>query len=152
MSSRAIPKEAQRNGNELHIVIPSSIEYVGPIMSFLNALFRNKGIDDSAIANVVTAVIEAIANAITHGNHSDLRKKIDILILAHQNILSIEVQDEGAGFDVSTLPDPLAPENILKPSGRGIFLIKAFMDSVAFDFSGTGTRLLMKKVFARSIE
>jgi serine/threonine-protein kinase RsbW len=140
------------NENELHIVIPSSIEYVGPIMSFLNALFRNKGIDDAVVANVVTSVIEAIANAITHGNHSDLHKKIDILIAAHQNILNIEVQDEGNGFDVATLPNPLTPENILKTSGRGIFLIKAFMDSVAFDFSGIGTRLIMKKVFERSIE
>lgn len=148
----AVAPKKKKTDNELHLVIPSNIEFVGPIMSFLYALFRNKGIEEPIVSNVVTSVIEAIANAITHGNKGDVRKKIKIGIVVHQNILNIEIQDQGRGFDVSTLPDPLSPENMLKPSGRGIFLIKSFMDSVSFDFAGRGTRLKMQKVFDRNIE
>ena len=137
---------------ELNIVIPSSAEFVGPIMSFLYALFKNKGIEENVVSNVVTSVIEAIANAINHGNKADLTKKIAISVCVDRNKLNIEVQDEGEGFDVTMLPDPLAPENLLKPYGRGIFLIKAFMDTVDFDFDGKGAKLIMKKVFDRSIE
>ena len=137
---------------ELHIVIPSSTEFVGPIMSFLYALFKNKNIEEPAVSNVVTSVIEAVANAITHGNNADINKKIEIIIYVHQKSLRIEVQDEGKGFRVNSLPNPLAPENLLKPCGRGIFLIKSFMDSVEFDFKRKGTRLIMKKEFSQNIE
>jgi serine/threonine-protein kinase RsbW len=137
---------------ELHIVIPSSTEFVGPIMSFLYALFKNKNIEEPVVSNVVTSVIEAVANAITHGNNTDIHKKIEIIIYVHEKSLRIEVQDEGQGFSVESLPDPLAPENLLKPCGRGIFLIRSFMDSVEFGFQSNGTRLVMKKEFDRRIE
>jgi serine/threonine-protein kinase RsbW len=148
--------ENETKGNrmvkELNIIIPSSKEFVGPIMSFLYALFKNKGIEETVVSNVVTSVIEAVANAINHGNRADLNKKIEISVCVDRNKLNIEVQDEGEGFDVTKLPDPLAPENLLKPTGRGIFLIKAFMDNVDFDFKGKGAKLIMEKVFDRTIE
>ena len=137
---------------ELRIVIPSSTEFVGPIVSFLHALFQNKGIEEKIVANVVTSVIEAVANALKHGNHADAAKKIAIALLVDRNTLAIEVQDEGAGFDATNLPDPLAPENLLAPCGRGIFLIKSYMDQVAFRFEPKGTTLSMQKVFAHNIE
>jgi len=137
---------------ELNIVIPSSTEFVGPIMSFLYALFKNKGIEQNVVSNVVTSVIEAVANAINHGNRADINKRIAISVCVDRNILNIEVQDEGKGFDVADIPDPLAPENLLKPCGRGIFLIRAFMDKVDFDFRDNGAKLIMEKVFDHSIE
>jgi serine/threonine-protein kinase RsbW len=69
-----------------------------------------------------------------------------------QHTLNIEIQDEGNGFDVVNLPNPLAPENLLKPSGRGIFLIKSFMDRVEFNFQEKGAKLIMQKVFDKNIE
>ena len=145
-------RKKDRMVKELNLVIPSSTEFVGPIMSFLYALFKNKGIEETVVSNVVTSVIEAVANAIKHGNKADLNKKIEISVCVDRNKLNIEVQDEGEGFDVTKLPDPLAPENLLKPTGRGIFLIKAFMDNVDFDFKGKGAKLIMEKVFDRTIE
>jgi len=137
---------------EVKIVIPSSPEFIGPIISFCHTLFKNKGIEDLMVSNVVTSVIEAIANAITHGNKTDVTKKIAIAIHVDQHTLNIEIQDEGNGFDVANLPNPLAPENLLKPSGRGIFLIKSFMDRVEFDFQEKGAKLIMQKVFDKNIE
>jgi serine/threonine-protein kinase RsbW len=137
---------------ELNIIIPSNPEFVGPVMSFFHALFKNKGIEETTVSNVVTSVIEAVANAINHGNRGDARRKIDIGVTVDKNLLRICVQDQGNGFDVQNLPDPLAPKNLLKPCGRGIFLIKSFMDSVDFQFSEHGTTLLMQKAFEHEIE
>lgn len=147
----ATAERSEQSVKDLQIVIPSTTEFVGPIMSFFYALFKNKKVEDSVVSNVVTSVIEAVANAITHGNKSDIHKKIGIAIHVNQKSLSIEVQDEGDGFDPRDLPDPLAPENIMKPCGRGIFLIKSFMDDVNFEFTRQGTRLIMTKEFDHSI-
>jgi serine/threonine-protein kinase RsbW len=139
-------------GKELHIVIPSSTEFVGPIMSFCYALFKDKALNESQVSNVVTAVIEAIANAINHGNRGDVRKNIEVALTVQANTLSVAIQDEGPGFNPADLPDPLSPENLLKPGGRGIFLIKSFMDRVDFEFTDHGTCLRMQKAFDHPIE
>ena len=80
-----------------------------------------------------------------HGNQSDIQKKTTIIVSIKKRLLRVEVLDQGEGFDLNDVPDPLAPGNIMNLSGRGIFLIKSFMDSVDFDFSGKGTRLVMGK-------
>ena len=99
-----------------------------------------------------TSVIEAVGNAITHGNQSNINKKITVSIQVNKNKINIEVQDEGTGFDVNSLPDPLAPENLLNPRGRGIFLIKSLMDKVMVDSNGKNSTLIMEKVFECDIE
>ncbi len=137
---------------ELNISIPSSTEFVGPIIKFFYTLFTNKGIEESVVSNVVTSVIEAVGNAITHGNKEVSNKTVSILIQVNRNTINIIVQDEGEGFDVESLPDPIAPKNLLNPCGRGIFLIKNLMDNVMFDFSDKGTTIIMEKVFDHNIE
>ncbi len=137
---------------EVKIYIPSSTEFVGPVVKFLYDFFSNKEIQETIAANVVTSVIEAVGNAVVHGNQEDYTKNVAILIRINKNTLKIEVQDQGKGFDTERLPDPLAPENILKPCGRGIFLIKNFMDNVTFDFNGSGSRLTMEKTFENDLE
>ena len=132
---------------EVRFELPSSTEFVNPLMSFFYTLLKNKRVEEPVISNVVTAIIEAVANAITHGNQSDINKKIMLIVAIGERSLYVEVLDEGQGFDLGTVPDPVAPENLMKPSGRGIFLIKSLMDSVDFDFSGKGTRLVMGKQF-----
>ena len=132
---------------ELRIELPSNTEYVGPLTSFFSTLFKNKGMEEALISNVVTAIIEAVANAMKHGNQSDIEKKTTIIVLIGEGSLHVEILDEGQGFDLATIPDPLSPENVMNLTGRGIFLIKSFMDSVDFDFSGKGTRLVMGKEF-----
>ena len=131
--------------------LPSSTEFVGPLMGFFQTLLKNRGMEETQISNVVTAIVEAVANAVTHGNHADINKKTTLIVSMGAQLLKVEVWDEGEGFDPDSIPDPLAPENIMNLTGRGIFLIKSFMDSVAFDFSHKGTRLVMEKEFGQCL-
>lgn len=95
---------------------------------------RMAGLDDDALHWVGVAVRECVVNAIKHGNQNDESKRVVVEfspVPPHDaEELVIRVEDEGEGFDPSDLPDPLAPENILRSSGRGIFLIRSFMDDV----------------------
>jgi serine/threonine-protein kinase RsbW len=95
---------------------------------------RMAGLDEDALHWVSVAVRESVVNAIKHGNKSDESKRVVVeftaLPLDEPEQLVIRVEDEGEGFDPDEVADPLAPENILKSSGRGIFLIRSFMDDV----------------------
>ena len=97
-------------------------------------LGRLAGLDDDALHWVGVAVRESVINAIKHGNRDDERKHVYVEFTPLSNSapagIAIRVRDEGPGFDPSSIPDPLAPENVLKASGRGIFLIRSFMDDV----------------------
>jgi serine/threonine-protein kinase RsbW len=95
---------------------------------------RQAGLDDDAIHWINVAVRESVINAIKHGNQEDAGKRVFVEFERADggaaSVLTIRVRDQGLGFDPSLLTDPLAPENILKASGRGIFLIRNFMDDV----------------------
>lgn len=78
------------------------------------------------------SVRESVINAIQHGNREDLGKIVGVSFQAFVDRLVVRVSDEGRGFDVSHLPDPTDPANLLKPSGRGIFYVRSFMDDVSF--------------------
>lgn len=94
-------------------------------------LGRLAGLDDEALHWVGVAVRESVINAITHGNANDYQKRVHVEFTPLESPgIHIRVRDEGPGFDPTALPDPLAPENILKSSGRGIFLIRSFMDEL----------------------
>jgi len=94
---------------------------------------RDVGLDEDAMHWVGVAVRESVINAIKHGNQNDTTKHVFVEFETHEMAvpeLSIRVRDQGAGFDPEEVADPLAPENLLKSSGRGIFLIRNFMDDV----------------------
>jgi serine/threonine-protein kinase RsbW len=95
---------------------------------------RMSGLDDDALHWVGVAVRESVINAIKHGNGEDERKRVHVEFTMLNGDtppgIAIRVRDEGTGFDPGTIPDPLAPENVLKSSGRGIFLIRNFMDEL----------------------
>lgn len=95
---------------------------------------REAGLDDESTHWVSVAVRECVINAIKHGNQNDVNKRVFVEFLTdrYREIpeLTVAVRDEGDGFDPESLADPLAPENLLKTSGRGIFLIRSFMDDV----------------------
>jgi serine/threonine-protein kinase RsbW len=82
------------------------------------------------------AVRECMVNAVVHGNQYSARKKVQLSIATTRERLTVKIADQGAGFDLGSLPDPLAPENLLKQSGRGIFLIRAFMDEFSVERRG----------------
>ena len=95
---------------------------------------RMVGFDEDTLHWVSIAVRESVANAMKHGNQGDESKRVKVEFTCspaeHPTELSIVVQDQGAGFDPEEVADPLAPENLLKSSGRGLFLIRSFMDEV----------------------
>lgn len=94
--------------------------------------------------NLMISITEALTNAIIHGNKMDAAKKIKFQLTYSENEISVCIEDEGAGFNPETLADPRAPENLYKENGRGVFLIRSLMDEAIFNFSGHGTRLVMK--------
>ena len=90
------------------------------------------------------AVVEALNNAVRHGNCCDPAKKVCIYIDVDENRAEITVTDEGAGFDPKTVPDPTVDENLEKPCGRGIMLMHAYMDEVNFNERGNSVRLVKR--------
>jgi len=82
------------------------------------------------------AVTEAVNNAIKHGNQNDSTKNVSLSLSLEQGLIKFKIEDEGIGFDHGNLPDPTAPENLEKPGGRGIFLMKHLSDEVEFAEGG----------------
>ena len=126
--------------------IGSRLENVELVQIAVEASLQQLEIGEETSNQIGTAVREAVANAIKHGNKSDADKqvKVDFELLGDEIV--IEVRDEGLGFDPDRVPDPLEPENLLKPDGRGILLIKEFMDRVEYEFDNDkGTALVMRK-------
>ena len=95
--------------------------------------------------SLAIAVTEAVNNAIIHGNKEDRSKNVTIEFAFEENKLRVIIQDEGGGFDPDELSDPLAPENLLKENGRGIFILSSLMDEVYYEFKANGTQLIMVK-------
>jgi serine/threonine-protein kinase RsbW len=86
------------------------------------------GFDEDDLHRISVAVRESLVNAVVHGNRYNANKKVHLSVAASRGELTIRVADEGEGFDVRALPDPLAEENLLRQSGRGILLMRAFVD------------------------
>ncbi len=108
------------------------LDFVEVVSSHMS---RMVGFDDDTLHWISIAVRESVANAMKHGNKGDLAKRVRVEFTTtpadHPSELAIVVQDQGEGFDPEAVADPLAPENLLKSSGRGIFLIRSFMDDVS---------------------
>ena len=120
----------------------STFEMLDVVQVVSEHLSRLAGLDDDALHWVTVAVRESVINAIKHGNGGDQQKQVHVdftpLDAKTPRGIAIRVRDEGLGFDPESVPDPLAPENILKNSGRGIFLIRSFMDEVALQRAAEG--------------
>ncbi len=103
------------------------------------------GFDEDQVLQISMAVREAAVNAVLHGNAYDPGKKVSLDFETTVDDLIITIRDQGKGMDLEKIPDPLAPENLLKTSGRGIFLIRSFMDEVQIHPSRTGTEIKLVK-------
>jgi serine/threonine-protein kinase RsbW len=127
----------------------SDFEMVDFVQMVSDHLGRDLGFDEDAIHWVGVAIRECVINAIKHGNQYDRSKHVTVAFETIDNgmpALTISVRDQGSGFDPDALPDPLAPENLLNSSGRGIFLIRSFMDDVRLQRAeGGGMEIRMIK-------
>ena len=104
-------------------------------------LAQQLGFSDEECSDIGMALRESVNNAIIHGNSRNGHKKVRVRFLGAKGQITVVVRDQGPGFDPTTVPDPTAPENLLRPCGRGIFLMRHFMDDVAFRFRGPGTEV-----------
>jgi serine/threonine-protein kinase RsbW len=111
------------------------------IESFIDNAKERFHLDDDIYGNIMIAVTEAVNNAIKHGNSNDRSKNVLLSLNLEDSLIKFIVKDEGTGFDYSNLPDPTAPENIEKPGGRGIFLMKHLSDEVKFMDKGRTVEL-----------
>lgn len=125
----------------LKIEIPSLSENIRIVESFIDNVKDRFNIDDDIYGNIMVSVTEAVNNAIKHGNKSDKNKNVTLSVTCEENLMRFIIQDEGNGFDIESLPDPTAPENLDKLSGRGIFLMKHLADEVKHSDNGTKTEL-----------
>jgi len=125
--------------------LDSTLETVNSAEETAGRLAAEAGFDDEEVMKIAMAVREAAVNAVLHGNAYDPGKKVTLAFERTKRDLVITVRDQGKGLDLSRVPDPLAPENLMKTSGRGIFLIRSFMDVVEIHPSQTGTELRMIK-------
>lgn len=136
--------------NKVSMTLESTLDSVDRAEAAAEQQAVRAGIAEDERYQVSMAVREAAVNAVMHGNAYDPAKKITLSFENDGTSLIIRITDEGEGIDPERLPDPLAPENILRGSGRGIFLIRSFMDEVQFRKLGPGTELtLIKRLPAR---
>lgn len=120
----------------IKIEIPSIDENIRIIESFIDNAKEKFNLDDEIYGNIMIAVTESVNNAIKHGNKQNKSKNVSISLSLNENILMFRIEDQGLGFDFNNLPDPTSPENLNKPSGRGIFLMKHLSDEVNFHNDG----------------
>jgi serine/threonine-protein kinase RsbW len=128
------------------------MESVAEIEAAADKMAEEAGLDEDTRFQVAMAVREAAVNAVLHGNDYDPSKQVDVSLENTGSALVFVICDEGKGVDPSTLPDPLAPENLLRGTGRGIFLIRSFMDEVHFRQLHPGTELTLVKRLAPAEE
>jgi len=131
--------------------LDSTLETIDNAEQAAGKIATEAGFGDDEVMQISMAVREAAINAVLHGNAYDPGKKVSLNFEKTPKDLVITIRDQGKGLDLSKIPDPLAPENLLKTSGRGIFLIRSFMDEVQIHPSQTGTEIkLIKHVHGTS--
>jgi serine/threonine-protein kinase RsbW len=126
--------------------IASRFEMLDVVQTVVTHLATLVGFGEDATHYMSVAVRESVVNAIKHGNGLDPEKRVDLVFTIGDKAFEVTIHDQGRGFDPTSIPDPLAQENLLKVDGRGIFFMKSFMDEVSYAFPpGGGTLVRMLK-------
>jgi serine/threonine-protein kinase RsbW len=112
--------------------IPADLGNLRLVEKAIDELSMELDLSDEVYGNVLVATMEATNNAIIHGNNSDPKKIVKIEMLMEHKELKVHIEDQGQGFDYSTVPDPTAPENLEKINGRGIFLMERLSDEILY--------------------
>jgi serine/threonine-protein kinase RsbW len=108
--------------------LASTLESVDSAEELAVGVAQRAGFDEDDLMKIGMAVRESMVNAVVHGNRYNEHKKVRFSVAHSAERFTVRIADEGEGFDFESLPDPLAPENLMRTSGRGIFLIRSFMD------------------------
>lgn len=132
MASKVLRKEI----NSDPLLLPDLEEFV------MNIAIANS-INEDKINNLALAFSEAASNAVLHGNKNDASKNIIITVTVDDSFFKVSIKDQGKGFILDEVPDPTKPENILKDSGRGIHIMKSFLDDIQYNFTPEGTEVIL---------
>ncbi len=127
---------------------PSVPENIALVERLIDDFRESGNFQEECYGDVLIAMTEAVNNAIVHGNKLDTSKEVIVEYERQENSLFFRVHDQGPGFDFENIPDPTAPENIEKPNGRGVFLMRSLADDCAFLEEGRIVELTFAKVFA----
>jgi len=131
-------------------VLNSTLESVDAAEEAVLKDAEGLGFDEDDLHKIGISVRECMVNAVAHGNRYHAKKKVHLLISRKPDRLEVVIGDEGEGFEMSSLPDPLADENLLRHSGRGLLLIQAFMDEFQIrPRQPQGTEVKMVKYVAK---
>jgi serine/threonine-protein kinase RsbW len=125
---------------------PSKIENINLVERLIDEISASCNLSSEIYGNLLVAMVEAVNNAIIHGNKLDESKEVHIWYEIDSHNIIFEVKDQGPGFNFNHLPDPTLPENLEKPHGRGIFLMKHLVDEM--QFSDNGARVKLKFCYA----
>jgi serine/threonine-protein kinase RsbW len=126
------------------ITINSDIEKLKVVETLVDKLSKKLGVSDEVYGKILISTVEAVNNAILHGNKGDMSKMVTVNISADGNVLDITVTDEGEGFEYGNLPDPTDPKNIENLHGRGVFLMRRLADSIEYNTSGNEVKMRFK--------
>jgi serine/threonine-protein kinase RsbW len=130
----------------IEVTLETLLESVDLAESIVMRIAEVSGFDEDDVHRIGMAVREGVINAYNYGNQHDRHKKIRIAVELEADRMVVHVLDEGKGFELTEVPDPLAEENLLRTSGRGIFLMRSFMDELAVHQApGGGAELIMAK-------
>jgi serine/threonine-protein kinase RsbW len=132
-------------GDRFSYRLDSTLETVDNAEQTASRIASESGFGEDEVMQIAMAVREAAVNAVLHGNAYDPEKKVELEFQRTKRALVIFIRDQGKGMDLTKIPDPLAPENLLKTSGRGIFLMRSFMDEVEIHPSSDGTEVKLVK-------
>jgi serine/threonine-protein kinase RsbW len=122
--------------NTIAIEIPSLLDNVRIVESFIDNVREKFNLNDDIYGNIMIAVTESVSNAIVHGNKGEKSRNVHLQMEMEEEKIRFSIKDEGPGFDYLSLPDPTSPDNIEKTGGRGIFLMRHLADEVHFKDNG----------------
>lgn len=131
-------------GDSKILELKSEPESLSVVEHLIDDVRTKYSISEDMFGNMLVAITEAVTNAIYHGNKQDPAKRFKISYSTTTSSIFFKIEDEGEGFDFYNLPDPTAPENLDKESGRGIYLMKHLCDQLIFSDSGRVVEMSFK--------
>jgi serine/threonine-protein kinase RsbW len=141
------------SSEQVHLAIASRFENIELVQIAVEASLGQLNLGEDTSHWIGIAVREAVANAIKHGNREDPDKTVEVDFGLEGDEVVVRVADQGEGFDLQKLPDPLSEENLLRPNGRGIFFMRQFMDGIDYTFRPEGgTVVTLRKKLSPSSE
>lgn len=123
-----MPENTRHTPESVERLMDSTLESVDHAEELAVKMAERAGVDEDELMKIGMAVRESMVNAVVHGNRYNAHKRVRFAIAANSEHFTVQIADEGEGFDFSAIPDPLAQDNLMKTSGRGIFLMRSFMD------------------------